>query len=146
MPLKFEFHKFESQNIGKICGFLKAPRNDYGDHLGSKVSLTTSNLSFLHIRTHICKDLSLHQILKITKNRIFDIFKHILCTKIQVTSVAQMLTKMIPIKNFESQLSNAPPNALIACTDEKIHIHHCTIYFSCITVEHHNQEIGGNQQ
>ena len=76
IPLNVEFHKFESQNIRKICGFQKYLCNDYGGHLGSQVPLTTSDSSFLHIRTHILKDLSLHQILKIAQNHIFGLFKH----------------------------------------------------------------------
>ena len=75
---KLRFHKFESENIVKICGFFNRLYMVYGGHLTCKVHLNTSNFTSVVIKSHIRKILSRSQQLNFTKNRIFRILKLIL--------------------------------------------------------------------
>ena len=55
---KVRIHKFESENIVKICGFFKWLYMAYVGHLTCKVHLNTSKLLYVAIKAHKIKMLS----------------------------------------------------------------------------------------
>ena len=76
-PLKLEFHKFQSQNIVKICGFRKSLYIVYGGRCRCKAPSNTSKFPIFHSRTHPYKILFLYQVLKFVENANFCISKPI---------------------------------------------------------------------